>query len=377
MKRRIQIVVLVSVILSLSNCKKSDHDIIYSKQYLKEIKEVRKEIGLFMASSFVPGANIAISKNGELIYSEGIGLASRDLDCKAKRDTKFRIGSLSEIFTSTIYLKMVENGVLHPDSSIQHYYPEFPEKETTICLKHLANHVSGIREPYYQEKNGTGANVSLEKGVTQFMNDEVIATSGAYQAPSTFNYNLLGLAMQKAEKKRFAQLFESYLSDTLHLDNTVLDNPYLIIHNRSDFFDHNMVSQVVNANTFDLRKNAPSEGVLSTAEDLVKFGNAILKSEYFSDNTREKMFEKITLTNGVVPDMVNSWMIIQDRSGRFVYGKDGTVKGGSASLLIYPDEELVIAVATNLTGATGTFPIFQIAEHFLPKVESEETEEQK
>lgn len=377
MKQRIQIVILFAVLFGLSNCKKATNDIIYSKKYIKEIKAVRTEIGFFMASGFIPGANIAVSKNGELIYSEGIGLASKELNARATRETKFRIGSITELFTSAIYLKMIENGVLNPDSSVQFYYPEFPEKKTTLKLKHLVNHTSGIREPQYKEKMGNTLNMNIEKGISMFMDEELVSPPGEYQALSSFNYNLLGVVMQKAENKRFTKLFKSYLGDTLHLDNTVFDSPYLTINNRSQSYDHNMISQVVNSTTIDLRKSAPSDGLLSTSEDLVKLGNALLSNNYFSETTRKDMFTEITLSNGIAANMVNSWMILHDSKGRIIYGKEGSVKGGSASILIYPEEKLVIAFAANLTEATSSLPIFKIAEHFLPKDEKNEQAEQE
>ena len=61
-----------------------------------------------------------------------------------------------------------------------------------------------------------------------------------------------------------------------------------------------------------------------------------------------------------------------DRKGKKLYGKDGAVKGGSASILVYPEDELIIAFTTNLTGVTNNFPIFKIAEFFLPKEEKKE-----
>lgn len=370
MKRGIQLLVLFAVLLGLSNCKKAKTDILYSKKYIDEIKEVRKEMGFFLAGNFVPGASIAISLNGELIYSEGIGIASKDLNVPVNRKTKFRIGSVSELYTAYIYHKMVQEGVLNPDSTIQHYYPEFPKKEYPITLDQLVQHSSGIREPNHKETSWRGLNIRLEKGLDNFKNDPLIAQPGYYQYPTSYNYDLLGVVMQKAEKKKFREILKTYLTDTLHLDNTVLDNPVLSIENRSQFYDHNMVSQIINATTLDLRHSTPSNGILSNAEDLVKLGNAYLSSDYLSEETRTKIFTKIQLANGIEPDLTNSWVMLRNNSGGLVYGKDGEVLGGSASILVYPEEKLIIACTTNLTGATGNFPIFKIASKFLPKDES-------
>ena len=372
MKRGIQIVLLFFILFTFTNCKKNNTNIVYSKRYIEEIKQTREELRIFMGSNFVPGAGITISKKGEILYSESVGYASKDLNVKADRNTKFRIGTLSGLFTSAIYFKLVEEGKLHPDSSIRAYYPDFPEKGNSITLRHLVQNASGIREPNTEETAWSGFNITLEKGIEKFKDDPLVYDPGQHQLSSLFNYNLLGLIMEKVKKERYNKLLKNYLTDTLHMENTVVDNPYSTIENRSDFYDHNMISQVVNATSLDLRHRAPSDGILSNSEDLVRFGNALLKSDYFSADTRENLFKPIVLGNNLESGEANGWIILMDRKGKKLYGKDGAVKGGSASILVYPEDELIIAFTTNLTGVTNNFPIFKIAEFFLPKEEKKE-----
>lgn len=374
MRLNIQLVLLLLVLLGLSSCKKTNNNILYNKKYIKEIKQVRRETALFMARNFIPGATIAVAKDGELIYSEGIGMASKDLEVKATRETKFRVGTVSELFTNLIYHKMIEDGILNPDSSVQKYYPEFPEKEYTISLNNLAQQTSGLREPNHKEQNWRGLNVSLEKGLESFKDDPLLFGPGMYQNPTTFNYNLLGLAMEKASGRRFNQLVQEYVTDTLGLENTIVDNPFKTIKGRTDFFDHNLISQIVNATFYDLRHCAPSSGILSNAEDLAKFANAILYSDYLSEETRKTFFTPQTLSNEMKAQTANGWMLLFDRKGRTLYGKEGSVKGGSAAILIYPDENLVVTYATNLSASLDDSPVFDIAKHFLPdNKEKEET----
>lgn len=367
--RGFQIVLLFLIVFGFTNCKKPQTDILYNKKYIDEIKKTRKEMGFFISSNFIPGGSIAVIKNGELIYSEGMGLASKDLNVNVTRKTKFRIGTLSEIFTSVIYFKMQEEGLLNADSTVQHYYPAFPKKTSPVKLQHLINHTSGIRQPNNKEQSWRGLNVSLEKGIDNFKNDELNSQSGLYENPSAFNYNLLGVVMEKATKQRFRDLLANYLCDTLHLNNTVTDNALLPVDGRTDYFDHSIISQVINATSIDLRHSAPSSGILSNAEDLVLLGNALLSSDYFTTETKKKFFEKVILDNGIEPDKANTWVALRDKDGNLVYGKDGSVKGGSASMLIFPKDELIIACTTNLTGATNNFPIFKIADFFLPAEE--------
>lgn len=180
MKRGMQILFLLTILLGLSNCKKTESDRFYDKKYLEEIRESRKEAVFFLARNFVPGGSIAIAKEGKLIYSEGFGLASNDLEVPVTRDTKFRIGELSEIITSLVYYQLVEKQILHPDSTVQHYLPDFPGKKYKLTLDKLVIHSSGIKEPSGNEASWSGLNVSLENGLEQFKNDSLNFPPGVY-----------------------------------------------------------------------------------------------------------------------------------------------------------------------------------------------------
>ncbi|MDD4144116.1 MAG: serine hydrolase [Prolixibacteraceae bacterium] len=362
--------------LSLFSCRQTANDILYDRKYMKEIKQSRKQAAMFLTSNFIPGGNFAVAKDGKIIYSEGLGLASKDLEVPATRDTRFRIGELSELLTSTIFYKMVESGTLHPDSAVQHYYPEFPEKQFRLPVKHLLYHTSGIKPAQENEQYINSNTTSIQKGIDFFKNDTLVVSPGVYEFHTIYNYNLLGAIMEKVSNKKFSEILKEYVTDTLYLENTVPDNPFSTIPGRSNFFDYNLMSQTVNAVTRDLRYCAPSVGLLSNAEDLVKFGNALLYSEFFSEDMKKKLFEPYLLNGKVPTQMSNGWFVMNDRSGRTIYGKSGGVAGGGASLIIYPEEKLVVACAINLTSLTEEYPVFEIAANFLPE-DKEETSDSK
>jgi len=368
-KKLFKLLFLLVILFSSTQCKKNNDDILYNRSYIDKIKPAREKLVFFIRTNFVPGGTFAIAKDGEIIYSEGIGLASKDLEVPVTRNTKFRIGELSELFTNLIFHRMVKEGLLHPDSTIQNYYPAFPEKQYPLPLHHLVQQTSGLRNPKVNERDQMALNVSLKRGIELFRNDSLAAHPGWYQTPNIFNYNLLGAAMEEVSGKRFHNLLKTYVTDTLHLQNTVTDNPFITIKGRTSFYDHNYISQVVNATSKDLRFRAPSQGILSNAEDLVKFGNAMLFSDYFTEIIDDNFFESIPLYNNIPSQMANGWMLMTDTSGRTIYGKSGTVTGGTAAMLVYPDEKLVVAAVVNLTGLTNQLPVFDMAQPFLQEPE--------
>ena len=376
MKRGIQFLVLLAILFSFSNCEKKTRDILYDSRYKKEIIEARKEIAIYVSMNNIPGASFAVAKEGKIIYSEAMGVASKDLEVAASRKTKFRIGGISELFTSLIYQMMVENGTLNPDSAVQYYIPDYPlsyfkDYPNKITLNQLVSHTSGIRKPASNELDWTGSNVTLEKCVDNFKKYPLDFMPGYYQEQSENNYNLLGFIMEKVTGKSYYELLKTYITDSLQLTNTEIDNPFKTVTGRTDFFDFNVVAQVVNASFRDMRYRGPSDGLLSNAEDLVKFGNAILNSNLISNEIKQRLFVPTELLGEFPPTMANGWIVQKNKFDEFYYGKLGKVTGGGAIILIIPDKELVIAGTTNLT-SSDEIPVFKI---FAPFLTSEEKDQ--
>lgn len=384
MRSILSYVFLFFVVVTFSACEKKEANIVYDRKYIDEIKEVRTEFAAYLMRSFIPGGEITIAKKGKIVYSEGFGLASKNLDVPMKRDNKLRIAAISELFTSFIYLKMVEEGILIPDSSVQHYIPDYPMEYGRINLQHLVHHTSGIRTPTMLEKESKEFNVSIARGLEVFKNDELLSPPGYFQDISMYNYNLLGAVMEKASGKIFPDLLKEYVTDTLNLENTVVDNPFNTIKGRADFYDYNFIAQSVHASTRDFRFGAPSIGVLSSAEDIAKFIMAILKSDYVSDDFRKKLFEEIKLEDGNVTGLANGWIHILNGPADIIYGRAGEVIGGGAAVVVFPEDELILACAVNATNDLGGFNFFDLASKFfdnqkdnseqIPNKEEKETE---
>ena len=87
--------------------------------------------------------SLAIHQDGKPIYTRAVGFADVESEEKANPKTMYRIGSISKTFTSTIILKLIEEGKLSLDTKLSTFYPELPNAEE-ITIKYLLNHHSGL-----------------------------------------------------------------------------------------------------------------------------------------------------------------------------------------------------------------------------------------
>jgi CubicO group peptidase (beta-lactamase class C family) len=100
-----------------------------------------------LAEQRVPGAALAIVRDGKTVLAKGYGARSRATGAAADADTAFAIGSLSKQFTCAALLLLQEEGRLSLRDPLSKYYPELP-RAAQITLLDLLNHVSGYRDYY-------------------------------------------------------------------------------------------------------------------------------------------------------------------------------------------------------------------------------------
>ena len=89
--------------------------------------------------------SLAVSQNGNIIYENTIGFISLEDSIKSNNNTKYRIGSISKVFTAALVLRAIEENKLKLDQSLKDFYPIIANSEK-ITVKNLLNHSSGIHD---------------------------------------------------------------------------------------------------------------------------------------------------------------------------------------------------------------------------------------
>ena len=114
------------------------------------IARCRRLVRRKMLERGIPGAVVAVVKDGRLVWSEGMGYADVENDVPCAPETVMRIASISKPLTAVALFQLWQRGLVDLDAPIQKYVPEFPEKtfkgeKVDISLRQLLSHLSGIR----------------------------------------------------------------------------------------------------------------------------------------------------------------------------------------------------------------------------------------
>lgn len=363
--------IILSILGSIISCRqKSEYDsVIRLRKYKKSLTEAYQSVGLFCATNQIPGLTIAVSINNELVWADGFGYSSAEFKIKSLPIHKFRIGQVSELITGLTAAKLYEEGQLPIDKPVSEFLPDSDKIRTSYTIRQLAAHASGIRPE--SAPAGTIKINTPEKIIASFIHDSLTFEPGQYYQHTELGYDLIGYLIEKIKKSPYSKIVKSTLTDNLKLNNTVADNPYQILDSRSSNYELDYIAQPVVATQIDLRGKEASAGYLSSVLDLVKMGNAVLYPGFLKQETLNLMTTPYKLKSG--QDGIYSFGLIssKDNHGERFYGLLGAVTGGSASLLIYPDDKMVIAIAININSETLELPVFGVADIFKKQLHPE------
>lgn len=95
-----------------------------------------------------PGCALGVSRGGQVVLERGYGMANLETDTPIQPNSIFHVASVSKQFTATAIMLLEREGKLSLDDDIRKYLPEIPDYGTTITIRHLLTHTSGLRDQW-------------------------------------------------------------------------------------------------------------------------------------------------------------------------------------------------------------------------------------
>jgi serine beta-lactamase-like protein LACTB, mitochondrial len=325
-----------------------------ARYFGKEIAKVRPLVPRMQRAFGAPGVAVAIAADGKLVWSETCGFADRERGHPVRRTTQFRVGSVSKALTAATAGLLHQRGWLALDAEVQRYVPGFPRKSRPITLRQLGGHLAGIRHYEGAEAVNTAHYDSVRSSLAVFEADALVAKPGEQFLYSSYGFNLLGAAVEGAAGRPFAAVVEEALLTPLGMTRTSLDDGRSG-GGRARFYEVTSNRRAVVAPPMDLSDRFPSGGLLSTAEDLARFGIGITDRAFLSSRTQAVLFTSQKTARGEATGYGFGFEVGESPFGRVV-GHTGNVVGGTSFLLVHPRTRVVVAMTTNIGFVTVARP---------------------
>lgn len=283
---------------------------------------------------------MALSADGKIIYSNAIGKADFESGKKLDIDTKFRIGSISKMFTAVLIMKAGEAKKLSLDQTIAQYFPGI-ENADKITIDNLLNHHSGIHNftndsGYLKYNTHVKTEEELLAIIQKGKSDFEPGSKGEY---SNSNYVLLSFILEKIYKKNFANIFREKITKPMGLRDTYIGSTIDISRNESNSYRFGAIWKKETETDMSIPLGAGA--VVSNAGDLLHFIEDLFAGKIISAESLEKMK---TLDDGYGRGLFA--VPFYDKTG---YGHTGGIDGFQSALYYFPKEKLGIVVLSNGT----------------------------
>lgn len=320
-----------------------------------------------MAAKHTPAVQIAIVKDGRIVYSKAFGTVDLENDLRATPETLFRTGSIAKSITAVATLTLVDAGKLDLDAPIQKYCAPFPPKQWPITTRELLSHTSGIRHYRDNETEDTRHYKFMSDGFATFANDPLLFPPGTGYNYSTYGYTVVGCVLEGASGETYYDYLRAHVLQPAGMTHTAVDSVYEIVPHRARGYQIED-GKVKNAGLMDSSYKIPGGGLDTTAEDLVRFGAALMDRQILKPTTLAAMWTPMKLRNGALagnPEQAShyglGWEITDDGKVRW---HTGSQLGCNTAMAFVPEQRFGVAVLTNMEGARPIDIVNKVLETF-------------
>jgi CubicO group peptidase (beta-lactamase class C family) len=316
-----------------------------------------------------PGCSVAISRNGQLAYERGYGMANLELNVPITPASVFEAASISKQFTAMSLMLLVERGRLSLDDDVRKYLPELPDYGSPLTIRHLLNHTSGLRDAFLilelsapEDTYGDRNDVILKQLARQRSLNAKPGTESVY---NNGGYVLAAIIVKRVSGQALGAFADANIFTPLGMTSTRFqDDPSVVMPNRASNYYRNAGHwRFV---PFGTQPGAVgNSGLWTTPRDLVRWAGNLAGPKVGSASLLAEMQKPSAVTSAEG----TAWGLGFERSehrGAMFVGHGGGDRGIDNYFAWYPQQQLAIAVLCN-TDNIGTRQLTQrIADIYVP-----------
>jgi D-alanyl-D-alanine carboxypeptidase len=223
-------------------------------------------------------------------------------------DMIFGIGSVTKTYIATLVMQLEDEGILSINDSLYHWLPSYPNIDSTVTIKQLLKHESGIynltdNPLFFEVLNQNPLYVWQDEGIILNLVDKPLFKPGEMYSYSNTNYIILGMILKKATHKSISTLLRERILIPLNLNHTYLAIEDSLEDNIAHgWFDVDGDSELDDFTEF-WQPNAfysalwTAGAMYSTAEDAAVFIKSLFNGELVSSNSLNKMMDIKTVSH--------------------------------------------------------------------------------
>ena len=318
-----------------------------------------------MASKGIHGAQLAVMRDGEMIYEQAFGRKHRDRPDPVDRHTQFRIGSTTKTLTAFALMQLVDAGQLDLDAPMTRYLTDFrlaePGQAEAITVRHLLSHASGLHDTSaFDERDLFGPTDpgAMRRWVDAQKGQQPYAPPGRFWNYSSANYMYAGQILERIT----GQTFQDYLDQqvfapagmadtTMHAEHAVARGDFAYGHYNNPFSGKLEIYRLDEADNW---ARHPTGYANATAGDLVRFASLMMAGggELLSRASVAEMASRQRFRDLRIDQYYGLGTFVEFFQGNEMVHHDGGAWGWTATLKWIPEAGVAVATTGNIGGGS-------------------------
>ena len=187
----------------------------------------------------IVGAMVLIAVDGVPVYERAAGMADREARVPVRRDTVFRLASVSKIIVSTAALAMVERGMVSLEDAVSGWLPEFRPRladgsQPGVTVRQLLTHTAGLGYgfvppdgPYREAGVSSGLDMPglpMAEAMRRLGSVPLLGEPGRIWSYSLAT-DVLGAALESAGGESLPELVRRFVTGPLRMTGTEFHVP--------------------------------------------------------------------------------------------------------------------------------------------------------
>jgi D-alanyl-D-alanine carboxypeptidase len=277
-----------------------------------DMASVDSKVTAFMTTYNIPGASLAISKNGKLVYVKGYGKANVAANENVTPNHRFRLASVSKSYTGIAIMKLIQDGqftlesnVFGPSGILGNDYGTLPFNSNVlnIKVKHLLQHTSG------SWGSATGGDMidQYPSYTYKQLFDWILDTRPNPNTPGTtydytnVGYSLLGRIIEKKSGKTYINYIKEDILAPIGVTMTDIAGKTEAEQKPNEVKYYGQGNDIPFTYTIAFPRRDADGGLIATATDVLKLVTA---TDGFT--TRTDILNPATITSYTTPSSANS-----------------------------------------------------------------------
>lgn len=296
-----------------------------------------------------PGTTVAVALEDRVVWSAGFGFANVKRQVPVKSTTRFRIDRVSEALTAAALVRLADEGKLDLDAPVQRYVPTFPEKSHPLTPRLLASHLAGFAT-FFPPRAALRNCSQPEETVRSLATLPLSRIPGTRYLHSSPGYVVLSAVVAGACGQDFFSCMQEKVLRPSGMTATTLEDPRTPPPNSATPYERGWFGMLAAARPVDNFCKWGAGGFVSTAEDLARFGLALLRGDIVKRESLPLLFSPQKSIAGESTGNGLGWQVGVDGAGRRRLVQSGRTVGGRSVVVLVPEARLSVALLANVDG---------------------------